>query len=143
MEEHLLTLPVGGEVERTAIGACIVVGLADIGRIVLESGTPGVAHVLIGLVAITVKLEESWNGEIHPLGIVVLQRKKVLGSILMVLHKVKLPHAFHREEACRGRLVALGLVDVLEGKEVGTTGFTILLVDVRIFPHRCLIGSSH
>ena len=98
VEEHLLTFPVGRQVEGTTIGTGIVVGLTDIRGIALEGGTPGVTHVLIGLVAIAIELEESGNGEIHPLGIVVLQSEEVLRGILMVLHEVELPHALHREE---------------------------------------------
>jgi hypothetical protein len=40
MEIDLLSVPVVGQVELTAIRARVVVGLADEGRITVESGTP-------------------------------------------------------------------------------------------------------
>ena len=110
MEEHLLTFPVGWQVELTTIGTRVVVGLANVRRIVLEGGTPGIAHILIDLVAIAIELEESWHREIDPLGVIELQREKVLGCILMILNEMELPHALHREESGRGTLVALGLI---------------------------------
>ena len=95
MEEHLLTFPVSWQVESAAIGTGIVVGLANIGWIILEGSTPGIAHVLVDLVAIAVDLEESRHREIDPLGVVVLQGIEVLRRILMILDEAELPRAFH------------------------------------------------
>ena len=110
MEEHLLTFPVGRQIELTTIGSRVVIRLTDIRGIVLKGGTPGIAHVLVDLVAVAIDLEESGYREIDPLGIVELQREEVLGRILMVLDEMELPHALHREEAGRGTLVAFRLV---------------------------------
>ena len=94
------------------------------------------------LIAIAVDLEESGHGEIDPLRVVVLQGEEVLGCILMVLHEAELPHALHREESCRGTLVAHGLVERLEGEEVGTSRLTVLLIHPRILPHRQFLGAG-
>ena len=142
MEEHLLTFPISRQVELAAIGARVVVGLADIGRIILESGTPGITHVLIDLITIAVDLEESRHGEIDPLRVVVLQGEEILGCILMVLHETELPHALHREKSCRGTLVAHGLVERLEGEEVGTSRLTVLLIHPWVLPHRQFLGAG-
>ena len=140
VEIDLLTLPVGRQIKGTAIGTGIVVGLTDIRGIALEGGTPGISHVLIGLVAIAIQLEESGHGEVHPLGIVVLQREEVLRRILMVLHEMELPHTLHREETGRLGFVALRLLRTLEGEEVGTARLTVLLVHVWVHPLWCLLG---
>ena len=110
MEEHLLTLPVGWQVELTTIGARVVVGLANIRGIALKGGTPSIAHILIDLVAIAIEFEESRHREVGPLGIVELQREEVLWGILMILDEMEFPHALHREESGRCTLVALGLI---------------------------------
>ena len=143
VEEHLLSFPVGRQVEGAAVRTGIVVGLTDIGGIVLKGGAPSIAHVLIGLVAVAVDLEESWHGEIHPLGVVVLQGIEVLRRILVVLDEAELPRAFHRKIAGRSALVATGLVAVLEGKEVGASRFTVHLIHTGVFPDGCLVGSKH
>ena len=66
MEEHFLTLPILWQVEGSAIGSRVIIGLANIGWVVVEGGTPGVANVLINLVAIAIQLKESWYGEVYP-----------------------------------------------------------------------------
>ena len=91
MEEHLHPLPVGWQIKRTTIRTRIIVRLTDIRGITLKGRTPGIANVLLDLVAIAVQLEESRHGEIHPLGVVVLQGIKILRRILMVLHETELP----------------------------------------------------
>ena len=101
MEEYLLTLPVLWQVEGSAIGSRVIIGLANIGWVVVEGGTPGVANVLIDLVAIAIQLKESWYGEVYPFRIVELQAVEILGCILMVFHKIESPHALHREESGR------------------------------------------
>ena len=73
MEIDLLTVPVGGKLERAAVRACVVVGFADVGWIVVERRTPGIAGILVGLVAIALNLEESGYGEVNPLRVVELQ----------------------------------------------------------------------
>ena len=140
MEIDFLTFPVGRQIEGAAIGTGIVVGLADIRGIALEGGTPGITYVLIGLVAIAIQLKESGHGEVHPLGIVVLQREEVLRGILMVLHEMKFPHTLHREETGRLGLVAFRLLHTLKSEEVGTARLTVLLVHGWVHPLWRLLG---
>ena len=135
MEEHLLPFPVGRQIKRATIRTRIVVRLADIRGIALKGRTPGIADILIDLVAIAVEFEETRHWEIHPFRVVVLQREEILRGILMVLHKTESPQAFHRQVSARSALVALGLVDTLEGEEISTSWFTVLLVHTGITPH--------
>ena len=99
MEQHLLTLPIIGQRELTTIAARVVLRLANVGRIAVERGAPSITDVLVDRVAMTVELEKSRNREIFPLGIIEVRTEKRCRSILMVLHKMKTPHAFHRQIA--------------------------------------------
>ena len=75
--------------------------------------------------------------------VVVLQSEEALGGILTVFDEVEFPHALHREEAGRLRLVGLtSEVFVLKGEEVGVTRLTVHLVHFRIEPHGRLLGMS-
>ena len=140
MEINLLSLPILRQAERAAVRARIVVGLPDVGRVALEGGTPGIAHVLIGLVAIAVQLEEPGHGEVGPLRVVILQREEVLRRILMVLHKAELPQALHREKSRGLRLVVrLCLALTLEGKEMGAPRLTVHLVHIGVLPYGQLL----
>ena len=137
MEKHLLAVPRGGQFEGTAVRAGVIVGLADERRIAPEGGAPGVAHVLIGFVAIALNLEESGHGEVHPLRVVILQGKEVFGCLVVVFDKAEAPFAFHREVATGERLVALhGQVATLEGKEVGPPCLAVNFVNGGILPFR-------
>ena len=61
----------------------------------------------------------------------------------MILHKVKLPHAFHRKIVDRLPLVkTLCFVEGLVCKESSTARFAVLLVDIHIMPAR-LVLSRH
>ena len=143
VEEHLLTVPVSRQFEGTAVGTGVVVRLADIRGIALEGRSPGIANVLVDLVAIAIQFEEARHGEVHPLRIVILQRIEAFRGILMVFHKIELPHALHREETGRLRLVTfLGKVLILKGEEVGVTRLTVHLVHFRVEPHGRLLGIS-
>ena len=141
VEVDLLTVPVGGQVERAAVGTGVVVGLADVGWVVVESGTPGVAGVLVDFVAVALNLEKTGHGEVHPLRVIELQREEVRWGEVMVFHKVEAPLALHREIAVGLLLVAgLRLVNILEGEEVGTAHLAVHLINTGIFPfwlYRC------
>ena len=141
MKEHLHPLPVGRKVETATIRACIVIRLTDIWRIRFEGRAPGIADILVDSVAISIQFEESWYGEIHPLGVVVLQCEEILRRILMIFHETEFPHTLHRLITGRSRLVALCLVNVLEGKEIGTSWFTVLLVHTGVTPHGSRVSS--
>ena len=141
VEEHLLTVPVSRQFEGTAVGTGVVVRLADIRGIALEGRSPGIANVLVDLVAIAIQFEEARHGEVHPLRIVILQRIEAFRGILMVFHEMELPHALHGEETGRLRLVTfLGKVLILKGEEVGVARLTVHLVHLRVPPHGCLLG---
>ena len=99
VEVDFQSVPVLRQVEGAAVAARVVVGLADVGWVAVEGCAPRVAHVLIGLVAIAFNLEESRHGEVHPVGVVELQREEVLRCEVVVLHEVEAPLAFHREVA--------------------------------------------
>ena len=97
IEVYLLPFPTCGQLECTAIRASVVVGLADVWRVVLKGGTPRISHVLIYLVAIALHFKQSGHREVCPLRVVVLQGIESLRRILMVFHEVELPFALHRE----------------------------------------------
>ena len=101
VEQHLLATPPLRQLELAAIAARIVLRLADVGRIVVEGGVPGIVDVLVDGIAVTIELEESWNGEILPRGVIVVGTEETGRSILMVLHKTEAPHALHGEIALR------------------------------------------
>ena len=135
MEIHVLALPVDWEVEGATIGTCVVVDLADVGGLAVKLGFPGIAHVLVGRVAIAVQLEDAGYGEVLPGGIVVVGLEEVRRTLAVVLHEVELPHTLHGEVVGRARLVvALCLVDVLESEEGRTARLPVLLVDVHVLP---------
>ena len=67
MEVDILTIPVGRQVEGAAVGAGVVVGLRDVGRVVLERSAPRIARILVDLVAVALNLEETGNWEVYPL----------------------------------------------------------------------------
>ena len=95
MEIYFLSVPVVRQREGTAIRAGVVVQLANERRVVLKCGTPGIARVLINLIAIALYLEQSRYGEVHPLGVIELQREEILRSQVVVLHEVEAPLALH------------------------------------------------
>ena len=66
MKEHIPTLPIGWQVERTAVRTCIVVKLADVWRLWVKLCGPCVANILICGVAKSVEFEESWYRKIGP-----------------------------------------------------------------------------
>ena len=72
IEVNLLTFPVGGQLECTAIRTCVVVCLADVWWVVLECGAPGITHVLIDFVAVTLYLKQSRHREVYPLRVIIL-----------------------------------------------------------------------
>ena len=97
MEQYLLPLPAFRQCEHTTIGAGIVLRLANGRRIVLEGRTPGIADILVDTVAMTIELEESGNRKILPLRVIILHLIEIARGILMILHKVEAPCAFHRQ----------------------------------------------
>ena len=143
MEVNLLPLPVLWQVEGAAIRTSVVVGFANVWRIVLKGCAPGITSVLIDLVAIALNLKQARNRKIHPLRIVVLQGIESLRRILMVLYEIELPLTLHREVAIALFFVALSFVLVFEGKEVCPTRFAILLVHTGISPHGCFLCTRH
>ena len=66
MEEHVPTLPVGWQVERTSVRACIVVKLADVRRVRVKLCGPCIANILICGISKAVELEESRHRKIGP-----------------------------------------------------------------------------
>ena len=143
IEVYLLPFPTCGQLECTAIRASVVVGLADVWRVVLKGGTPRISHVLIYLVAIALHFKQSGHREVCPLRVVVLQGIESLRRILMVFNEVELPFSLHRQIASRLFFVALGLLGILESEEVSMSCQTILLVHTSISPHRCFLGTRH
>ena len=99
MQQHLLAFPVLRQLEGAAVGARVVIGLADVGRLGLKRRAPGVADVLVDGVAVAVEFKQSGHGEVHPLGVVKVCPPEVFRRILMVFHEVKPPHALHRQVA--------------------------------------------
>ena len=67
MEDHFLAVPIGRQFELTAVGACVVVCLRDVGRVAVEGCCPRVAGVFVDLVTIAFNFEKSWDMEVHPL----------------------------------------------------------------------------
>ena len=83
----------------------------------------------------SIKLKESGDGEILPLGIIKTGLVESLWGILMVLHETEAPHALHREVAGRLRLLTgTSQRFTLESKKVSTTSLTVLLILLRIPP---------
>ena len=143
MEEHLLTTPAVGQEELATITARIVIGLANKWWIIVERRTPGISYILVDGIAMTIQLKQSWNGEILPTGIVVVEGPEASGSILMVLDEMEAPHALHREITLRLRLQPTsGKFFILVGEEVGSSCLTVLLVHLRITPLGCVVSNS-
>ena len=143
MEIDILALPVLRKFEGTAIRTRIVVEFTDVWRVRIKLGCPGITYILVGGITITIQFEQPRNREILPLRIIVVDSKEVGRTLVVILHEVKLPHAFHRKIVGRLLLVkALCLVKGLVCKESSTTRFAVLLVDIHIMPTR-LILSRH
>ena len=102
-----LSLPAGWDGECTAVGTRVVVLLLHHGRVVGKLGCPGVAHVLVGLVAVSIHLEESGHGEVLPSRVVIAGHEEVLRGQVVVFDKLELPHSFHRQKALASLLEPL------------------------------------
>ena len=141
MEIDILALPVLRKFESTTIRTRIVVEFADVWRIRIKLGFPGITYILVGGISITVQFEQPRYREILPLRIVIVGCKEVGRTLVVILHEVKLPHAFHRKIVGRLLLVkALCFVKGLVCKESSTTRFAVLLVDIHIMPTRLLLS---
>jgi len=67
VEVDVLSLPSGWDGDELAVRTRVVVALLDIGWVGVELRVPGIADVLVDLVAIAFELKESGHGEVHPL----------------------------------------------------------------------------
>ena len=135
MEIHILTLPILRKIKSAAIRTRIVIDLTDIWRIRVKLSSPGVPDVLIGRVAIAIQFKQSRYREVLPVAIIEIRLEEVQRSLVVILHKVKLPRSLHGEIVDRQFLVkALRLAQILESKESCTPRLSILLVDIHIVP---------
>ena len=96
---NLLTLPVSRNQELTTIRTRVVVLFLNEGRIVLELGVPGITHILINTISVTIQLEKSRNRKVHPVGIVVSHSLESNGSLVMILDELEFPIAFQAHES--------------------------------------------
>ena len=135
VEIHILTLPILRKIKSAAIRTRIVIDLTDIWRIRVKLSSPGVPDVLIGWVAIAIQFKQSRYREVLPVAIIEIRLEEVQRSLVVILHKVKLPRSLHGEIVDRQFLVkALRLAQILESKESCTPRLSILLVDIHIVP---------
>ena len=137
MEIDIAAFPVGRDGHLLAVGTCIVVGFLYIGRIVLKLGSPGIAHILIDGITVTVEFKEAGYGEVHPLAVVITREEEVFGSLVMVFDPQEFPFSFHRQETGGSRFVLLLCQGSrFIGEEGGTWCFTVYTVDSGVQPVR-------
>ena len=96
-EEQPLAGPVGGHLERAAVGADVVLGLGHVGRVVGIVAAPCVAHVDVDRVAVAVEFPHARHGHAAPRLVVVVDAADALGTLPGVAHPVEAPHAVERE----------------------------------------------
>ena len=97
MEIHILALPVLRQVKGAAIGTRIVIEFADIRRIWIKLGSPGITDILIGSVAIAIQFKQARYRKILPLRIIIVGSKEIGRTLVVVLDEIKFPSAFHRK----------------------------------------------
>ena len=135
MEIYILALPVLRQVKGAAIGTRIVVEFADIRRIWVKLGSPGITDILISSVAIAIQFKQARYWKILPLRIIKVGSEKIGRTLVVVLDEIKFPSTFHRKVVGRFFLLeSLSLILILESKERSTARSTILLIDIYIMP---------
>ena len=116
-QENVLSRPLLRHLERTAVGADMILGIGHLGRVVREIAAPGIAHIHVDRVAVAVQLPHARHGHAAPGGIVVVGAEEVLRAFRGVARPVETPHPVERKPLARiERRVHGQAVDFIHGR---------------------------
>ena len=90
-----LTLPCGRYGETLTVRAHVVVTLTHNRRVDRVFIVPGISHIRIYLIAVTVHLKQTGNRKINPLAVIKVLGKEILRLVISILYKVEFPLAFN------------------------------------------------